>query len=109
MEELSSILAEVQGRREAFVGQLADVDGTIMNAVADHGDVLSDRNIDAIAHTCILASKLFTLAHDMSLGLPVDGPAVQQRVQEALAGLSELADQAFPSEDEDDDETWDRA
>lgn len=109
MEELSSILGEVQGRREAFLDQLGDVDGTIMEALADHDDVLSDRNIDAIAHTCILASQLFTLAHDMSLGLPVDGPEAQRRVREALVGLSELADQAFPSEDEDDDATWDHA
>lgn len=109
MEDLTNILADVEDRREAFAGELDDINGTAMAAVADHDDVLSDDNIDVIVHTSTLASKLFTLAHDLALGLRVDGPITQRRVQEALAGLSELADKAFSSEDEDDDAAWDRA
>ncbi|MGF7007206.1 hypothetical protein [Aminobacter sp. BE322] len=109
MEKLTNIIADVQGRRDVFSGQLADVEGNIMEAVAEHDDVLSDRNIDAIAHTSALASKLFTLAHDLALGLSVDSVETQQQVREALVALSELADQSFLSEDEDDDGTWDRA
>lgn len=105
MDNLISLVDEPRARRESFLGKLADVEGTIMEAVADHDDALRDRDIDAIAHASTLASNLFSLTHDIAIGLPIDSAAAQQRVRDMLAGLSALADEAFPTEDED-HEAW---
>lgn len=103
MENFTSIARDLHGRREIFLEKLADVESTIMVAVADHDDMQRDRDIDAIAQASTAAAKLFTFAHDLALGLPTDSVAAQQHVQEVLAGLSVLADMTFPVEDEDDE------
>lgn len=108
MNKLTSIIHDVHKRRETFQSMLGDIEDSIMETIADHDDVLNDGAVDAIVHTSTLASKLFAFVHDMALGLPADGVTAQQHVREALVGLSELADLAFPSGEED-DEAWDRA
>lgn len=103
MDNLSSIIRDLDDRRELFLEKLADAESTIMVAVADHDDMLRDRDIDAIAQASTIAAKLFTFAHDLALGLSADNTTAQQQVQQVLAGLSALADIAFPVEDEDDE------
>lgn len=105
MENLTSLARDGHRRRELFLAKLTDVESTIMEAVADHDDMLADRDIDAIALGSELATKLFTFTHDMALGLPVDSAVSQRHIQEVLAALSALADKAFPTRDED-DEAW---
>jgi hypothetical protein len=106
MGNVVSITHNLHGRSKPFLEKLAEVEGKIMVAVADHDDVLRDRDIDAITQASTLASELFTFAHDMAFGLPADSSAAQRHVQEMLAGLSALADKVFPSGD---DEAWDCA
>lgn len=103
MGNFTSIARDLHGRREIFLEKLADAESTIMVAVADHDDMLRDRDIDAIAQASTAAEKLFTFAHDLALGLPADSATAQQQIQDVLAGLSALADMAFPVEDEEDE------
>lgn len=103
MENLSSIMRDLDDRRELFLEKLADAESAIMVAVADHDDMLRDRDIDAIAQASTIAAKLFSFAHDLALGLSTDSATAQQHVQQVLAGLSALADMAFSAEDEDDE------
>jgi hypothetical protein len=107
MGNVVSIMHNLHGRSKPFLEELAEVEGKIMVAVADHDDVLRDRDIDAIAQASTLASELFTFAYDMAFGLLADSAAAQRHVQEMLAGLSALADKVFPSGDGD--EAWDCA
>lgn len=103
MEKFTSIIRDIHVRREMFGDMLNDAESIIMVAVSDHDDVLRDCDVDAIAQASAVASKLFTLAHDIALGLGTDNTAVHQQLQEVLAGVSVLADIAFAADDEDDE------
>lgn len=105
---MNAIPFDVDERREAFQPIIDDAESTVMEALLELSEGLSAQNIDAIVSTSKLASKLLTLSHEMALGLAVDAAIVQQHVREAMVGLSQLADLAFPSGEEDEG-AWDRA
>ena len=108
MSTMNAIPFDADERREAFQPLVEDAESAVNEALLELSDGLSGRNIDAIISTTQLASKLFILAYQMVLGLAVDAADTQQQVREAMVGLSQLADLAFPSGEED-DEAWDRA
>ncbi|MER8645085.1 hypothetical protein [Mesorhizobium sp. M1252] len=107
MEKLNEIIREMDERNESFSDKLADVEGAIWNALADNDDVLTDNDVNAVTEASAVAAMLFTAAHAVALGLPVECHAFQQTVKEAMVGLSMLADRAQPS-DQDDDEGEDQ-
>ncbi|MER9851848.1 hypothetical protein NKJ55_32020 [Mesorhizobium sp. M0106] len=103
MQKLNEIIREIDGRNERLSDKLADVESVVWDAVADNDDVLTDNDMNAVAEASAVAAMLLTAAHAVALGLSADGHAFQQKVQEAMVGLSILADRALPS-DQDDDE-----
>lgn len=105
METLNAIIRDMGSRNERFLSQLSEVENLVMVAVADNNDALADRDIDAVAEASTVAANLFTAAHALALGLSLDSPAFQKQLQEALVGLSTLADRAFYPEDEEEWET----
>lgn len=105
---MNAIPFDVDERHEAFQPLINDAEIAVMEALLELNEGLSAQNIEAIVTTSKLTSKLITLSHEMALGLAVDAAAAQQQVREAMVGLSQLADLAFPAGAED-DEAWDHA
>lgn len=105
METVNAIIRDMDSSSELFLSKLSDVEHVVMEAVADNDDALADGDVDAVAEASAVAVMLFTAAHAIATGLTADSPIIQQRVREAMVGLSTLAGRAFPSEDHDDG-TW---
>lgn len=80
--------------------KLSEINHFIMGKLADNDAGLLDRSVDAIAEASILGAKLYTLAHSLTLGLSPESPEFEERVCEAIVGISMLADKASPSESE---------
>lgn len=100
---MNAIPFDIDERREAIQPIFDDAESAIMEELLELSDGLTEQNIEAAINTTKLASKLFTFANQLVLGLDVASANSQKHVQEAMVGLSQLTDLAFPSDEEQDE------